>query len=633
MKKLVSLFVFILGFLMLTSGVSAAEYHEIINKHHVQIEVKEDGQYRFKHAIDVTFYTPAYGIFVNIPTAYQMNWQLEDGSQVQRKYTFPLSDFDIVGPHQIEKQSEGVQLRLGQAGVYVSDLQHYQYAYTMKTRDLRIGGRQRFYINLLGQDWVSPTEKFVFEIHFPKPVDADKISFYSGAYGAQITNQISYSLSHDGLILSGYTLEPLEPYQALTVDIALDNNYFTFPKGLNAFALGGVYGIALFALFMNAFFKHGKDDPVVPTVQFEAPEGLSSAQVGYIFDGYTDPKDIVSLIIYWAAHGFLFIEELDKRNIQLTKIKELPQTTILAERQIFNRLFLSDDIVTTKELKYKFYNTMVEGQQNINAYFSGAEEHHIFSRKADNLQILFAFLLPSIFAIYLGLSHYKIGYNYKASLVFMGMIWSFGIGIPILIAFFFKKWPSLKKFARFLFILGIAFGIFIYTVVVANLAMDVEASFGLFMILYGIYLIAIFINGNMHKRTALGLSYYNDILGLKNFIQMAEKGRLETLVEEDPEYFYHILPFAYVLNVSDVWSKKFESITMAPPSWYASATPMDSVYFMSHFNRNLNRSINSLYSSMSSPPPSKGGSGGGSFGGGGGFSGGGFGGGGGGGWR
>ena len=148
--------------------------------------------------------------------------------------------------------------------------------------------------------------------------------------------------------------------------------------------------------------------------------------------------------------------------------------------------------------------------------------------------------------------------------------------------------------------------------------------------LYLLYLIALLVNARMHQRTALGLSYYNDILGLKNFIELAEKDRLVALVDDDPEYFYHILPFAYVLNVTDKWSKKFEDIAIAPPSWYAGPTPMNHLIFMSHFNR----SINTLASSMSAPPPSKGGSGGGSFGGGGGgFSGGGFGGGGGGGWR
>ena len=47
-----------------------------------------------------------------------------------------------------------------------------------------------------------------------------------------------------------------------------------------------------------------------------------------------------------------------------------------------------------------------------------------------------------------------------------------------------------------------------------------------------------------------------------------EKDKLEMLVNDNPNYFFDILPYAYVLGVSDIWSKKFESIAIAPPTWY-----------------------------------------------------------------
>ena len=41
-------------------------------------------------------------------------------------------------------------------------------------------------------------------------------------------------------------------------------------------------------------------------------------------------------------------------------------------------------------------------------------------------------------------------------------------------------------------------------------------------------------------------------------------------MEENPEYFYDILPYTYVLDVSSKWTKKFESLTMSAPNWYSS---------------------------------------------------------------
>ena len=41
----------------------------------------------------------------------------------------------------------------------------------------------------------------------------------------------------------------------------------------------------------------------------------------------------------------------------------------------------------------------------------------------------------------------------------------------------------------------------------------------------------------------------NEIIGFKNFIKLAEKNQLEKMLEQDPQYYYHILPYAQVLGV------------------------------------------------------------------------------------
>ena len=104
-------------------------------------------------------------------------------------------------------------------------------------------------------------------------------------------------------------------------------------------------------------------------------------------------------------------------------------------------------------------------------------------------------------------------------------------------------------------------------------------------------------------------------------METAEKDKLEALVEKDPQYFYNILPYTYVLGVSSKWMKKFESIAVEPPSWYNSYDAFDIIMF-NHFMNSTYRSISTV---MTSTPSSSGGGGGGFSGGG--FSGGGSGGG------
>ena len=46
-------------------------------------------------------------------------------------------------------------------------------------------------------------------------------------------------------------------------------------------------------------------------------------------------------------------------------------------------------------------------------------------------------------------------------------------------------------------------------------------------------------------------------LDRKRFIETAEADRIKTMVKDDPASFYHILPYAYVLGVTDGWAKRF----------------------------------------------------------------------------
>ena len=130
----------------------------------------------------------------------------------------------------------------------------------------------------------------------------------------------------------------------------------------------------------------------------------------------------------------------------------------------------------------------------------------------------------------------------------------------------------------------------------------------------------------MPVKTRAGASAYMDILGFQEFMNRAEKDRLERM--GDMNLFSKFLPYAIALDVADNWAKAFEGIYQDPPDWYVS--PVGFRTFSPYaFTHSLNSVTSNLSSAMFSAPRSSGGGGG--FGGGG-FSGGGFGGGGGGSW-
>ena len=100
------------------------------------------------------------------------------------------------------------------------------------------------------------------------------------------------------------------------------------------------------------------------------------------------------------------------------------------------------------------------------------------------------------------------------------------------------------------------------------------------------------------------------------------------MLEQDPELYYHILPYAQVLGVSDIWEEKFKDIKMDPPAW--ATMPGGTVFDFIVLNSVMRSATRSMTTAFVSRPAPSGRSGGGHFGGGGGFrGGGGFGGGGG----
>ena len=100
-------------------------------------------------------------------------------------------------------------------------------------------------------------------------------------------------------------------------------------------------------------------------------------------------------------------------------------------------------------------------------------------------------------------------------------------------------------------------------------------------------------------------------MGFRRFLETAEKDRLRLLVEQDPQYFYNVLPYAYVLGVSSKWIARFDEIADAPPTWLEGGDSLNGVAVMD----TIDRSMRSFGHAMTSEPHAtfSGGSSGGSW--------------------
>ena len=80
-------------------------------------------------------------------------------------------------------------------------------------------------------------------------------------------------------------------------------------------------------------------------------------------------------------------------------------------------------------------------------------------------------------------------------------------------------------------------------------------------IIYTLSFAVIFISGFFaiitNRKTSYGEMISSKVLGFRNYLNTVEKNQLEKLVEDDPNYFYNILPYTYVLNISKKWIDTF----------------------------------------------------------------------------
>lgn len=618
---------FILVFLGLSFLPVQAQEPVEITHFNTNIVINENGLMQVDQFLDVQFNENRHGIYAYIPQSYDMVWNI-DNQDIEKSYYFPVRKVRVMGdPYEIETDSyNNVVIKIGDADEYVYGPKSYHYSYTLQLRDLDLDGLQALYFNIVGEGWQLPIQKTSFTITLPKAWPTD-IRFYTGLYGDPTDADIQPIIN--GNTLTATFEEPLRMYQALTIYAPLPNDYFTFipPTDFSMIILGSLIALLLLTVFL--YFKFGKDDLVVESVEFNPIPGLSSAQAGFVYDGFVDTKDILSLIIEWAYKGYLTITEEGKDDFTLTKLKDLDNTSIRAEQTLFNGLFKSGDIATKDSLKNTFYISLAHAKNDIYRYFQGNKERQIYSNTASVLKVIFASLCFIPFALLFANAYYQISYQGTISMIIAGAIFVFGSLISAWLIYVVKRWSSQKSALNILSAIGLFMVGGLYIIATFALAFYFKVpiwtyAFTLFLTLIILALVSI-----MDRRTELGIHYLGKLIGLKRFIETAEKDRLEMMVHDDPTYFYKILPYAYVLNVSDVWSKKFESIAIEQPDWYVGSTPHLNSYL---FMRSFSHTLSSMNQVMTSIPQSSGKGGGGFGGGGGGFSGGGFGGGGGGSW-
>lgn len=327
--------------------------------------------------------------------------------------------------------------------------------------------------------------------------------------------------------------------------------------------------IALFPLIKGWAQKR----KVIKPVEYFPPRGSSPMDMLILYYGQNaDPRKLFNpLMLYWASRGFITIEEDCKRGLKLTKLKSLepPENgdgfnpnTFALEQNLFGYIFEKRDEFYTLSASSdfaEFYEKIMSGCK-IQAERVSFDKTHKFSVLNNILSIFLVVAVTVIvgFSVQIGETNANIGIMGVMlfpilALIFLRFAWKDGFkgktSAKFMLIPFFALWGGVPLIAVLCslpllasLMIGIAFAVSAFMMYLEPKLLDLRAD--------------------------EQLKDYGRICGFKRFLLLAEIKQLEMLVEDDPEYYYKILPYCYVLGITEKLRQKFDRIIMDGPGWY-----------------------------------------------------------------
>lgn len=622
-----------------TSDDSLKGYDFIIDNYKIDMTINENNTYEITEVLNVTFNESKHGIYRDIPLTN--NVTRLDGTINSNRAQIK----DIYVSDKYSKQIVGTnyRLKIGDASKYVYGKKQYVIKYTYNIGKDPLEGLDEVYFNLIGTEWEVPIKEVKFNISMPKVFDKTKIGFSSGKRGSVDNTFVDYIVENN--TIRGAYNNILMPEEALTFRVELDEGYFVGAKlETSVFVFISAGGAILCLLVAIALWlKYGKDEQVIETVELYPPDKASPLDIAFMYKGYIEDDDVVSLLLTLANKGYISIEENNKggsifssSDFVIRKLKEYngsndaekifmqglfeKRSKINSIKTIMKALKSGEEVeivgntdgetVTSEDLRYSFYKTVERIKSMMN---NKKNKRKIFETVASGIS---KWLIIMVIGIYLLITVPPIlMYSEMGAFALPFAILFPLIGETIFIVMVFtpgKKViyvngiPTTSKIVSILFggLFGGMFGGMPWCMIVLPCLLIEKTWLTAYAIGIISMMLILIINKYMPKRTKFGTEMLGRIRGFKRFLENAEKQELESMVYKNPEYFYDILPYAYVLGVSDKWIKQFESITLMPPNWYIGYNSF-SVHTFGGF---MDSTMRSASSAMTSSPPSSSGS-------------------------
>lgn len=615
------------------AGSYASDNTMYTTNYDVTVDVAKDNSYDYHEHLDMYYVTAHHGIYRYLPMQGQRISRIRVPGYEYETYT--QSGYEVI--------------KIGSGNYTLIGDNPYDIYYNIAMYADENDEKDMLLLNLVPTDWETDIGSSKCVITLPKEADLSKAKVYSGSYGTE-SNEDNAVLEkgNDNKTIT-ITAKDIPAHHGVTLQLELPQGYW---EGAPQFGTLSVTNMMMFLLgpigAILLWYLYGRDKHMVKTLEFYPPDDLTPGEIGYLVDGRVDRQDVISTIVFLADKGYIEIEEMDRKKFRFIAIRDPGPEVPHYVRLIYDGIFPGDKTVRTSDqlgASTAFGKKYQKSKEQLEGMFKGSRAIiRPDSRMARAFCSVAAIVPSAAYITWAGINGDEMG-------MFL-LIWS-AMHILISVALMCSVYDNIRSASKVMSVVKSLGAIWFFTMGVGILPLTSDAlsllarpkAIALVMYLVIGTLISMFFAVIAIAKTDTYTDLLGRILGFRDFIKTAELDKLNELVEEDPQYFYHIMPYAYVFGLSNKWIKNFEDLPVVTPEWYRGARGYDRFdYYM--MGRMMSDCSASVSNNIVIPTPSYGGSGGsgggfsgggGGWSGGGGFSGGGFsgggaGGGGGGGW-
>lgn len=634
----------VLALALPVSGLAA----EVIKAFHQEIVLNQDGSMLVTETIDVNAEGDKirHGIFRDFPLTFQ------DASGKTATVDFAVQSVDRDGaaePWKSERIDGGTRVYIGSADVTLDPGEHrYELTYRTNRQIRYFEDHDELYWNVTGNGWLFRILDASARVTLPEGVDQQGLAFFTGPSGARGKDA---RVSEDGRDLVFETTRPLGAGEGLTIAVKLPKGAIAAPSAEQQrlwflednsdLIIAGIGLVLVLAYYGRSWAKVGRDpDRGVVVPRWDAPDGVSPALVNYIDnrgfsgEGWTA---VSATALDLAVKGYVVLEDLDKSMVIRRTAKPVGTRLETGAQALLDSVGSTGQTLVIDKANGERVQTIGEKFRN------AIEKEHRGRYYRSNALYTVGGVLLSLIVLACLIIFGRLHENAVPLIIVPAVLSVIGMMLAAFLGRSFR--PNAGAVRKVFAVLVFAFIGFILVSIIAILIAtltstpEMRGELPLTVAIAGIFAANSIFFFLMGAPTALGTKMMDGIAGLRQYLTLAEKDRMNMAGAPtmSPKHFETLLPYAVALGVEKPWSKSFEAWFAAAaiggvayaPTWYVGSYGADS------FNDRIGGFSSSMASTIASTIPTPVSSSDSAFsssGGGGGSSGGGGGGGGGGGW-